>query len=65
MPGEISAIHRRNISGFQRLKIACVVPIEEMSAEHLHLAHRRQCRFQAFDRFQRAKPSEVSSTNRG
>src|SRR4029077_1618186 len=65
MPGEISAIHRGNIFGVERLKIARVIPVEEMSAEQLHLAHGRQRCFQALDGFRRAQPSEVSRANRG
>ena len=65
MPGEISAVDGGNVLGFERVKIARVVPVVEMPAEQFHLAHGRQRGFQALDRFQRAQPSEVSRANRG
>src|SRR5580692_7391244 len=65
MPGKIPAIHRGDISRVERLKIACVIPVEEMAAEHFHLAHGRQRCFKAFDCFQRSQPSEISRANGG
>ena len=65
MPGEISAIHGGNILGVERMKVECVVPVEKMSSEHLHLIHGRQCGFHAIEHIQRAEPSEVSRANGG
>ena len=55
MPGEISAVHGGNIFGFERVKIARVIPVVEVSTEQFHLVHRRQSRFEALDRFQCAQ----------
>ena len=65
MSGEISAVNGGNVLGFERVKIARVIPVVEMPAKQFHLAHGRQRCFQALDRFQRAYPSEVPRANRG
>ncbi len=65
MPGEIPAVHRGNILGIERMEIACVIPVVEMSAEQFHLSHGRQGGFKALDRFQRAQPSKISRANGG
>ena len=60
MPGEIPAVHGGNVLGFERVKITCVIPVVEVSAEQFHLVQGRQRGFEALDSFQCADPSEVS-----
>ena len=52
MPGEIAAVHRRNVLRFERVEIISVIPVVEVSAEQFHLAQRRQRSFEALDGFQ-------------
>src|SRR5216683_1171544 len=59
MAGEISAVHRRDILGFERAQIAGGVPVVEMAAESLEAIHRGERRVEALGHLVRAGPSEV------
>src|SRR5438477_2486278 len=65
MSGQITAIHRGDVSRIQRTKISRVIPIVEMAAEALEAAHRGERCFQALDSIGRSPPSKVAGADRG
>ncbi len=65
MSREIAAVHGGHILRIKRLQPQRVVPVEEMSVTEFETAHRRQRRFQALARVQRAEPPKVAGGQRG
>src|SRR5437868_11247003 len=65
MSGQITAIHRGDVSRIQRTKISRVIPIVEMATEALEVAYRCERCFQALDSLGCSRPSEVAGTDRG
>ena len=61
VPSEIAAVDRRDVGRLERPEVLCVVPVVEMPAEPLQLAHGRHRRFEAFDRFGHADPAKIVS----
>ena len=54
---EVAAVHRRDIRRIERTQVASVIPVIEVTAEALHLLHRRQRRFQPLDGCTRCRSS--------
>ena len=65
MAGQIAAVDGGNIFGLERLEIASVVPVVEVSAKTRHASHCRKRRFQPFDGLGRANPTEVTGADDG
>ena len=65
MSSQIAAIHRRDILRVQRAKILRVVPVIEVAAEPLQVAHGRECRFQPVYGLGHPGPPEVAGADRG
>ena len=63
MSRQIATVDGGNIFGLERLEIACVVPIVEVTAKARHASHGRKRRFQPFDRLDRANPTEVAGAD--
>ena len=61
MPGQISAVHRRNVLRLQRAQVARVVPVVEVAAKALEPVHRVRASPPAAPRFRASR----SSRNRG
>ena len=65
MPGQIAAIDRRDVFRLQRPQVARVVPVEEMPAEALELAHGGEGRLQPVRRIEVTQPGEVAGGEDG
>jgi len=61
MSGEIAAVHRGYVLGFQRPQIPGAVPVVEMPAELLHPLHCVERRAQPLDGFMCSDPAEIVS----
>jgi hypothetical protein len=59
VPGQVAAVHGRNVARRQRLERARVVPVEEVPLVALHRAHRREGIGGALDQLARRDVAEV------
>jgi hypothetical protein len=64
VPGQIAAVDRGYVAGIERPQIPRVVPIEQVPAEALELAHGRERRLQASDRRDGPAPAEIAGAHR-
>ena len=64
MPRKVAAVDGGNVPWFEWAKVACVVPIEQMTTEKFQPADGGKCGFEALDHFDRADPILISRGNR-
>src|ERR1700733_14695406 len=61
MPGDISAVDGGDVLGIQRMKIAGVVPVEQVAMELFEFSDRVKRSLDALGRLRRSHPREIAS----